>query len=71
MCGAPLNLAEGATIVECEFCRTTQTLPKLTDEKRTNMYDRAGHFRRNNEFDKAMGIFEQILSEDSTDVEAN
>ena len=27
----------------------------------TNLYDRANHFRRNNEFDKAMGIFEQIL----------
>ena len=28
------------------------------------------HFRRNNEFDKAMGIYEQILNEDATDAEA-
>ena len=34
------------------------------------MYDRANHFRRNNEFDKAMGIYEQILNEDNTDAEA-
>lgn len=34
------------------------------------MYDRVNHFRRNNEFDKAMGIYEQILNEDNTDAEA-
>ena len=34
------------------------------------MYDRAKHFRRNNEYDKAMGIYEQILNEDNTDAEA-
>ena len=45
-------------------------MPKLDDDKRANMYDRANHFRRNNEFDKAMGIYEQILNEDNTDAEA-
>ena len=34
------------------------------------MYDRANHFRRNNEFDKAAGLYEQILNEDPTDAEA-
>ena len=47
-----------------------QTLPKLDDEKKTNLYDRANHFRRNNEFDKAMSIYEQILNEDTGDAEA-
>ena len=32
--------------------------------------DRANHFRRNNDFDKAAGIYEQILNEDKTDAEA-
>lgn len=31
---------------------------------------KANHFRRNNEFDKAMGIYEKILNEDNTDAEA-
>ena len=34
------------------------------------MYDRANHFRRNDEFDKAMNIYETILNEDPTDAEA-
>ncbi len=54
----------------CEYCGTQQTLPKLDDEKRVNLYDRANHFRRNNEFDKAAGLYEQILNEDPTDAEA-
>jgi len=69
MCGAGLEIGN-ESIVTCEYCGTNQTLPKLDDEKRANMYDRAGHFRRNNDFDKAMGIYEQILAEDGTDAEA-
>ena len=42
----------------------------MDDDRRANMYDRANHFRRNNEFDKAMGIYENILNEDNTDAEA-
>ncbi len=70
MCGGALEIENGASIATCEYCGTKQTLPKLDDEKRANLYDRANHFRRNNEFDKAMGIYEQILSEDGTDAEA-
>ncbi len=70
MCGATLNISEGSTIIECEYCGSIQTLPKLDGDKKANMYDRANHFRRNSEFDKAMGIYEQILNEDPTDSES-
>ncbi len=70
MCGGALEINESKSVIECEYCGTKQTLPKLDDEKRANLYDRANHFRRNNEFDKAMGIYEQILNEDNTDAEA-
>ena len=69
MCGGTLEV-NNETVATCEYCGTQQTLPKLDDDKRVNMYDRANHFRRNNEFDKAMGIYEQILNEDGTDAEA-
>ncbi len=69
MCGGSIEFQPGATVGECEYCGSRQTLPKLDDEKKANMYDRANHFRRENEFDKAMGIYEQILNEDSTDAE--
>ena len=70
MCGGTLNIENGTTVAECEFCGRKQTIPKLDDEKRANLYDRANHFRRNNDYDKAMGIYEIILNEDKTDAEA-
>ena len=70
MCGGALEINNNETVATCEYCGTQQTLPKLDDEKRANLYDRANHFRRNNEFDKAAGIYEQILNEDNTDAEA-
>lgn len=70
MCGGDLDISAGMSIAECQYCGTKQTLPKLDDDKKATLYDRANHFRRNNEFDKAMGIYEQILNEDSSDSEA-
>ena len=40
MCGGSLENAAGTTVIECEYCGTQQTLPKLDDDKRANMYDR-------------------------------
>ena len=34
MCGGPLNVTPGATIVKCEYCRTLQTLPPLDEPKK-------------------------------------
>lgn len=70
MCGGAIEFSPGATVGECDSCGTKQTLPRLDDDKKANLYDRANHFRRNNDFDKAMGIYEQILIEDPTDSEA-
>ena len=70
MCGGDLTFEQGASVAECPYCGTNQTLPKLDDDKRANLYDRANHFRRQNEYDKAMAIYEQILAEDRTDAEA-
>jgi len=70
MCGGKLKIDNGESVVCCEYCGTQQTLPNLNDEKRSALYERANHFRRNNEFDKAAEIYEQILNEDATDAEA-
>ena len=70
MCGGNLEITEGMTTAKCPYCGTNQTLPKLDDEKRLRLYDRANHFRRSNDYDKAMAVYEQILSEDQTDSEA-
>ena len=70
MCGGTLEFNPGDTVAVCDSCGTRQTLPKLDDDRRANLYDRANHFRRSNEYDKATGIYEQILTEDNTDAEA-
>ena len=70
MCGGELDITTDLTVAECQYCGTLQTLPRLDDDRKANLYDRAGHFRRNNEFDKAISIYEKILSEDTTDAEA-
>ncbi len=70
MCGGALEIAENTTTVTCDYCGSGQTLPRLSDDKISRLYDRAGHFRRNNEFDKAAAIYEEILNEDNTDAEA-
>ena len=70
MCGGSLEIIAGTTVVECQYCGTKQTLPRLSDDRISNLYDRANHFRRNNDYDKALSIYEQILSEDRSDSEA-
>lgn len=69
MCGGTLNVDESQTVGVCEYCGTKQTLPKLSDEKRLSLYDSANDFRRNNQFDEAYELYEQILMEDNTDAE--
>jgi len=70
MCGGDLTVTQEMTVCECQYCGSKQTLPRISDEKKNNLYDRAGHFRRNNEYDKAMAIYEQILNEDTEDAES-
>jgi hypothetical protein len=70
MCGGTIEFEPGATVGVCDSCGTKQTLPRLDDDKKVNLYDRANHFRRNNDYDKAMSIYEQVLNEDNTDAEA-
>ena len=70
MCGGQLEFGEEETVCTCEYCGTEQTIPRLDSERKAGLYDRANHLRRNNEFDKAEEIYEQILNEDPADSEA-
>lgn len=70
MCGGTLEISEGQSVVTCDYCGTQQTLPRLDDERIADLYDRANHFRRNNDYDKALGIYELILNENKEDAEA-
>ena len=69
MCGGSLELREGASVAECEYCGTEQTVPVTTNEQIVNMLNRANHFRQLFEFDKAMEIYEKILEREDSDPE--
>ena len=69
MCGGRLVFPENATICECEFCGTYQTLPKSNDENKLARYDRANQLRQSNEYDKAIAIYEDLLKEDPNDAD--
>lgn len=71
MCGGSLEVSDGMSVVECEYCGTNQTLPTVTDDRKANLYNRANHFRRSNDFDKALSAYERILNEDNSDAEAH
>ena len=70
MCGGDLEINEGASIAECEYCGTKQTVPKATDENLQNLFNRANTLRIKSEFDKAEKLYEKILQADTTQSEA-
>lgn len=71
MCGGDMELSADCTFGTCEYCGSTMTLPKVTDDQRAAAFNRGNHFRRIGEFDKALAVYERIVSEDDTDAEAH
>jgi tetratricopeptide (TPR) repeat protein len=47
------------------------TLPQIHDERIINLFNRANHFRKQNDFDKALSAYELILNDDNTNAEAH
>ena len=70
MCGAPLALPENAQSGTCEYCGAAVTFPKITTEAQERLYARAEHFRRLNDYDKALHVYKQIVAESPDDAEA-
>ncbi|MBP3479891.1 MAG: toll/interleukin-1 receptor domain-containing protein, partial [Oscillospiraceae bacterium] len=70
MCGGDLNIMEGASTAECEFCGSIQTIPKVDDEKKLTLFARANRLRAACEFDKAAGIYEAIVADFPEEAEA-
>ena len=71
MCGGNIEITENQNIGVCDSCGSTMTIPNVNDERIMNLFDRANHFRLQNEFDKALAAYESILSEDNKNAEAH
>ena len=71
MCGGGVVVVEGRSCGTCDHCGSAMTLPRVSDERRLNLFNRADHFRRLNEFDRAVAAYESLLNEDNADAEAH
>ena len=70
ICGGNLKIIDKLSYATCEYCGSTMTLPNLNDDRIVNLFNRANQYRLQNEFDKAMATYENILAEDNTNAEA-
>ena len=70
MCGGDLQIIEGETVAECEYCGTKQTVPKVDDEKKLTLFSRANRLRLACEFDKAASVYESIVADYPEEAEA-
>ena len=64
VCGGELEIDEKMHIGKCQYCDSTVAIPQ-NFEKIGNLFNRANFLRQSNQFDKAMGVYEEILKEDN------
>jgi len=69
-CGGDIQ-ATDKTYGTCANCGVTSTLPSAADDQKANLFNRANHLRRQNEFDKAATAYENILNLDAASAEAH
>ena len=70
MCGGDLDISGDVSVVKCEYCGTTQTVPNVDDEKKVALFTRANRLRFACEFDKAAGVYETIVADFPEEAEA-
>ena len=71
MCGGTLDVAEGMTVCECEYCGTQQTITTSQDENMQALFNRANILRMKSEFDKAEQLYEKLVQNNPEDAEAH
>ncbi len=69
MCGGDLQVEEGMTVCECEYCSTKQTVPTIDNEKKIKLFERANRLRMDCQFDKAATVYESIIEEFDSEAE--
>ena len=70
ICGGDLELNADMSLGVCLYCGSAVTIPK-NFEKKERLYNRATFLRQNNEFDRAMAVYEDLLMEDNKNAEAH
>ena len=71
MCGGSLNLInEENGLCECDSCGSTQTIPLQNNLKKTELYNTANEYRKNNRFDRAADVYKNMIQEFPEEAEA-
>ena len=70
MCGGNIEIQEGSTVAKCRYCGSMMTLPRIDNDKKARLFNRANEYRLNNEFDKAYDAYKSIVEEDPEEAEA-
>ena len=70
MCGGDIEVSQDMTVGKCLFCGSTMTLPRIDNDKKARLFNRANEYRLNNEFDKAYDAYKTITEEDEQEAEA-
>ena len=70
MCGGDLHPEENASICECEYCGSVQTVPSVDVDKKAALFNRANRLRMNAEFDKAAAVYQSIVTDFPEEAEA-
>ena len=71
MCGGNIIGKEGESFGTCQSCGSVSTIPPNIDDRTANLFNRANHFRQQNDFDKALAAYENILNENNEIAEAH
>lgn len=69
MCCGELEISPDRSIGICKYCKSTFTIPKEI-EKKGNLFNRANYLRQTCNFDKAISVYESILSDNCEDADA-
>ena len=72
MCGGSIEITDSSvTTVCCEFCGQEQTIPKVDNDRKLSLFNRANAARVNSDFDTALRHYEAIVLEFPTEAEAH
>ena len=70
MCGGDIEVNQDMSLGTCLYCGSKVTIPKIDDEKKVRLFNRANEYRMNCDFDKAYGLYEAIVEDDTQEAEA-
>ena len=69
ICAGSLTIDLQTRVAICDYCGTKQTLPLFGDDSSKALYERGNQYLLHNEYDKAEGVFTQLLSVNPNDAE--